>query len=178
VGIKMRDLTGPTQGRAIRDLLQALFVSEALQPSDPLWILSGWISDIPVIDNRARQFAIVDPDWPIDFIPLSGVFHTMLARGGSLAIVLREVEHNRFFLERLRSLRAEFPNRIRTKLTPDFHEKDIVGRDFVLSGSMNFTFRGLEVNDEHIILRTDPSTVAERRLTLEAHWREKLDVET
>ena len=177
MGVKMRDLTGPTQGRAIRDLLQGLFVAEAIQPSDPLWILSGWISDIPIVDNRARQFAIVDPDWPIDLVPLSSVLRTMLARGGSLAIVLRDVEHNRFFVERLRVLRFEYPDRIKTALTPDFHEKDIVGSDFVLSGSMNFTFRGLEVNDEHIVLRTDPSTVAERRLTLEARWREKLDVE-
>lgn len=171
----MRDLTGPTQGRAIRDLLQGLFVAEALQPSDPLWILSGWISDIPIIDNRARQFAIVDPDWPIGLVPISSILRTMLARGGSLAMVLRDVEHNRSFVERIRSLRIAFPNRIKIKLAPDFHEKDIVGRDFVLSGSMNFTFRGIEVNDEHIIFRSDAATVAERRLTLEAHWRERFD---
>lgn len=112
---KMRDLTGPTQGRAIRDLLQGLFVAEALRPSDPLWILSGWISDIPIIDNRARQFAVVDPDWPIDFIPLSSVLRTMLARGGSLAVVLRDVDHNKLFIERLRSLRIAYPNRIKRK---------------------------------------------------------------
>lgn len=171
----MRDLTGPTQGRVIRDLLQSLLVAETLAPSAPLWILSGWISDIAVVDNRANRFADIDPEWPLGPVLLSAVLRTIVRRGGSVAIVLRDVEHNRPFLNRLHSIQRWSPGRIRTTSAPDFHEKGIVGVDYDLSGSMNFTHSGVQVNDEHLVLRTDRATVAERRLTLDAHWRKRLD---
>jgi len=171
----MRDLTGPSQGRAIRDLLQSLLIAETLAPSDPLWILSGWITDIAVVDNRAGRFADVDPDWPLGPVPLTAVLRTIVTRGGSVAIVLRDVDHNRAFLDRLRGFKRSHPGRLKTVATADFHEKGIVGTDYDLSGSMNFTHRGIEVNDEHLILRTDKPTVAGRRLTLDANWRDRLD---
>jgi hypothetical protein len=171
----MRDLTGPTQGRAIRDLLQSLFVAETLAPSRPLWILSGWISDIAVVYNRAGGFRDVDPGWQLAPVPLSAVLRTIVTRGGSVAAVLRDVDHNRRFLERPRAIQRSHPDGMRTALAPDFHEKGIVGADYDLSGSMNFTYRGVEVNDEHLVFRTERAIVAARRLTLDAHWRGRLD---
>jgi hypothetical protein len=171
----MRDLTGPTQGRAIRDLLQSLLVTETLAPSDPLWLLSGWITDIAVVDNRAGRFADIDPEWPLGPVRLSAVLRSIVIRGGSVAIVLRDVDHNRPFLDRLRSVQRSHPGRLKIALAAEFHEKGMVGTDYDLSGSMNFTHRGVEVNDEHVILRTDRAVVAARRLTLDAHWRSRLN---
>ena len=161
----MRDLTGPSQGRAIRELLQGLLVAETLAPSNPLWVLSGWITDIAVVDTRAGRFSPVDSEWPLGRVPISAV-----------ALVLRDVEHNRAFLNRLRTVGRSCAARVRAALTSEFHEKALVGADYDRSGSMNFTHRGIEVNDEHLILRTDSQTVAARRLTLDAHWRARLDV--
>ena len=166
----MRDLTGPTQGRAIRDLLQGLLIAEILQPSDPLWILSGWISDVPLLDNRAGQFSGAVPSWPQTWITLSGALHTLVRKGGSIAIVLREVEHNLPFINRMAALSALFPGQVRVAATASFHEKGIVGSDYDISGSMNLTHSGIQVNDEHLIYRTDPSIVAERRITLDLNW--------
>jgi hypothetical protein len=171
----MRDLTGPSQGRAIRELLQGLLVAETLHPSDPLWVLSGWITDIAVVDNRAGRFSHVDSEWPLGPVSISAILGTIVRRGGSVALVLREVDHNRAFLNRLRMVGRSCAGRLRAALTSDFHEKGLVGADYDLSGSMNFTHRGIEVNDEHLILRTDPQAVAARRLTLDAHWRTRLD---
>ena len=39
------------------DLLQMLFLSELLAPSRCLWLVSPWISDIPVIDNRIERLS-------------------------------------------------------------------------------------------------------------------------
>jgi hypothetical protein len=75
----------------------------------------------------------------------------------------------------MRELRTEFPNRVRVLATPEFHAKGIVGRDFDLSGSMNLTNSGIDVNDEHLIFRVDPGTVAARRLALEARWGRALN---
>ena len=59
-----RDLHGPTQSRAIRDLFQSLFVAELINPSPKLWLFFAWISDVEILDNSARQFAVLEPDWP------------------------------------------------------------------------------------------------------------------
>lgn len=174
----MRDLTGPTQGRAIRDLLQTMLVSEALKPSKRLWFLSGWVSDIGVIDNRARGFGWLDPDWPLAMVGLSRVLSTIVHRGGRLALILREDPLNRSFVARLASTRRAFPDRIRVVFAPEFHEKGIVSDRFSLDGSMNFTYRGIEVNDEHVVFRTAPSDVATRRLTLEGRWGGQFDAES
>ena len=126
------------------------------------------------MDNRAGRFASLDAVWPLGPVPLSAVLRTVVARGGTLAVVLRDAAHNRSFLERLRILGRAFPGKVKIALASDFHEKGIVGSDYDLSGSMNLTHRGVEVNDEHLIFRTDRATVAARRLTLDAHWRSRL----
>ena len=59
-----RDLHGPAQSRAVRDLFQCLLIAELFNPSPKLWLFFAWISDVEIIDNSARQFAALEPDWP------------------------------------------------------------------------------------------------------------------
>jgi hypothetical protein len=165
-----RDLFGPGQTGAIRDLLQSLFIAELLQPSHRLWLAFGWISDVEILDNTARQFAPLHPDWPATGIRLSTVLKALIDRGGKVALVLRDVEHNRVFVERLKQIRTQYPARLQVVLEADVHEKGILGDDFLLSGSMNLTFNGITVNDEHLTLRTDRASVEEWRLVLEQKW--------
>lgn len=171
----MRDLTGPLQAAAIADLIQSLFIAEALAPSDPLWILSGWISDIPVIDNSIREFATIDPDWPTGKVSLLQAIRTIVAKGGRIGFILRDVDQNRQFIGRCSNLKRDFPGRIWWMLGEYQHEKGIVGARFDLSGSMNFTYHGIQVNGEHLIYRTDSETIAKRRLELATQWAEAFD---
>jgi len=167
-----RDLTGPGQTRAIRDMLQSLFTVELLRPSRRLWIGFGWISDIEILDNEARQFSALNPDWPAAPIRLSTVVEALAAKGCDIVVLIRDHVHNRGFIERVRPLQAA--GRIRLIIAPDFHEKGLLGDGYVLSGSMNLTWSGITVNDEHVLLRTDPGAVAERRLQLEERWGSQL----
>ena len=172
--ISPRDLFGPGQTGAIRDLLQSLFVAELLKPSRQLWLVFGWISDIEILDNRARQFSSLKPDWPTAGIRLSTVIEELIEKGGAVALVLRDVEHNRIFIDRLRRICERHPKKLQYVLESDVHEKGILADDFLLSGSMNLTFNGIAVNDEHITLRTDKASVEEWRLVLEQKWGGKL----
>ncbi|RWO03011.1 phospholipase D-like domain-containing protein DpdK [Mesorhizobium sp.] len=167
-----RDLTGPGQTRAIRDVLQSLFALEILRPSRRLWIGFGWISDIEILDNEARQFSALQPDWPATSIRLSAVIGALAAKGCDVVILIREHTNNRAFIERMRPMQQA--GLIRMLIAPDFHEKGLLGDDYVLSGSMNLTWNGVTVNDEHVLLRTDPASVAERRLQLEEKWGAQL----
>jgi hypothetical protein len=167
-----RDLTGPGQTRAIRDVLQSLFALELLWPSRRLWIGFGWISDIEILDNEARQFSALQPDWAAGSIRLSAVIEAIAAKGCEVVILIRDHTNNRGFIDRMRPLQRA--GHIRMIIASDFHEKGLLGDDYVLSGSMNLTWNGVTVNDEHILLRTDPAAVAERRLQLEEKWGAQL----
>lgn len=90
-------------------------------------------------------------------------------------VITRPDSINEPFIATMRSLRTQFPQSLGLLVEPDFHDKGLVGDDYELAGSMNFTRKGIETNSEHLIFRTDAEVVAERRLDLTARWQTKLD---
>jgi phosphatidylserine/phosphatidylglycerophosphate/cardiolipin synthase-like enzyme len=160
-----------TAGSALvpADFLQSLFVAELLRPSRRLWISSPWVSDVELIDNAARQFSALSLTWPASRIRLSTVLRTLLERGGRAAIIVNESSHNDEFVSRLEPLQRDF-SELSVVRAAKLHEKGIVGDRFTLDGSMNLTYNGVYANEEYLIYRTNPATVAERRLTLENRW--------
>jgi hypothetical protein len=166
----IRDFTGPRQAQAIRDVLESLLTAELIRPSSTLWLLSAWITDVEVLDNRTRAFAALCPDWPSSPIRLSQVIEALIHRGGCVAVVLRQVDHNIDFLQRLAKLQPTSEGRLGIASAPDAHDKSLIGDDFVLSGSMNFTRHGMTVNDESVLLRVDPAAAANRRVALHQRW--------
>lgn len=169
-----RDLHGPAQSRAVRDLLQSLFAAELINPSIKLWFFFAWISDIEIIDNAARQFAALEPDWPATSIRLSQVLRALLSRGVEIRLIIRQDGHNDLFVTRLRELKARYGDKVKWIIEKSFHAKGLLGSDYFLSGSMNLTLNGISVNGEHLILRTDPAAVAEQSLQLESQWEGRL----
>ncbi len=158
----------------MQDVLQSLFLAELASPSSELWILSAWVSDIEVIDNRARAFSGIRSDWPSATIRLSSVLETLTIGGAKVKVVMRDVEHNKPFLNSLRDIQHLVPGGLGVVVATTAHDKAIVGDNFVFSGSMNLTNSGLTTNDEHMLLRVDPSAAASRRLELERQWKGEL----
>jgi hypothetical protein len=165
-----RDLHGPAQSRAVRDLFQSLFVAELIHPSPKLWLFFAWISDVEIIDNSAREFAALQPDWPAAPIRLSQLLRALLARGVQIRLVIREDCHNDFFIARLQTLKERYGDQIKWTVQGRFHAKGLLGADYFLSGSMNLTLNGISINGEHLVLRTDPAAVAEQSIELETRW--------
>ena len=64
--------------------------------------------------------------------------------------------------------------RLRLIRAPALHEKGILTDRFTLDGSINLTYHGVHINEEHLIYRTDPQKVSEHQLVLEARWRDHL----
>ncbi len=167
-----RDLTIPGQKLAIKDLIQSIFVAELISPSKTLWIGSGWISDIEMIDNRSRQFMHLCPEWPASWIRFTNVLQSLVERGGKVVLILRDEKHNYTFIDKVN--RLNLGESIKVIVEGDFHEKGIVGDDYCLSGSMNFTFSGIQINDEHVTYRCDPQVVHERLIVMREKWGESL----
>jgi phosphatidylserine/phosphatidylglycerophosphate/cardiolipin synthase-like enzyme len=156
------------------ELLQSLFAAELLRPSRRFWIVSAWLSNVEVLDNTARQFAALDPEWPAARIRLSRALASMLRRGTEVVVVTNANRHNDDFMARMREHEERFGKRLHLIRTEHLHEKGILGDHFTLDGSMNLTYSGIFVNEEHLIYRYDPTKVAERRVQLENRWRDAL----
>lgn len=165
-----REIAMTRSPRVPAELVQSIFVAELIRPSRQLWLSSPWISDIELIDNRARQFASLCPDWPSTWISLTRVLEALMMRGSAVTVVTNADSHNRRVCERIEELARTYPGQARAIVDESLHEKGIVGEWFSLSGSMNLTFHGIHVNQEHLIYTCDEARVTERRVGFELRW--------
>jgi phosphatidylserine/phosphatidylglycerophosphate/cardiolipin synthase-like enzyme len=167
---KDRIIYSRASARKVPDLLQMIFAAELLCPSRCLWIVSPWISDIPVIDNRTNGFLSFEPEWARSQVRLSQVLGRLLRVGTTVYIATRPVEHNETFLARIR--REAEPDNLPLviKTAEELHEKGILGDSFYLSGSMNFTHSGISLNEEAIHYTADSVVVAENRVRFTERW--------
>jgi len=166
-----RDIYLETSKLLPTEFLQSLFISELINPSPRIWISSPWINDIEIIDNTARQFSTLVPHWPASRIRFSDLLGALLDKGSQIVVIANYSEHNEEFLSRIRVLQELHAESLHIIRTRDVHEKGILTDRFTLDGSMNFTYRGVNINQEYLGYRCDPSVVHERKLTLEERWR-------
>ena len=169
-----RDIYAERSNLVPAEFLQSLFISELIRPSSRIWISSPWINDIDLIDNTARQFGALVPSWPASWIRLSDVLGALLDRGAEIVIIANYDPRNIEFLSRMESLGEVHLRRVHIIQTADVHEKGILSDNFTLDGSMNFTYRGVNINQEYLGYRCDPQIVHQRRLVLEERWRRQL----
>lgn len=153
---------------AVADLLETLMIAELLTPPSRLLLISPWISDFPIVDNRAGQFTHLDAQWGTGRIRLSAILRSFLARGTQVSIACRPGSREDEFVHRLQAV-AEVDGsdaflsiqRAEDRLRDRSHEKALVADSWALHGSMNFTYSGVELNGELVTFTDDPSAVAE-----------------
>jgi len=166
----MTDRSARTFGRgptpAVSDMLQVLFGLELAAPSERIWVVAPWQSDIPVLDNRSGEFSAVGPGWPLRMVRLSEVLSASLDRGSIVTAVMKDDPSNMTMRVAMGALEARYPERCRLIIEDQVHEKGIVTDHAYLSGSMNWTFNGQKANLEKVSLDTDASTIAVQQLEL------------
>jgi len=152
---------------AIADLLVIAFSGELLRPSKNLTLVSPYMSDFPVLDNRTGSFNSLDPAWPATTIPMTWILRSMLGRGSEVRLACNHSHREDQFIRSLFEL-AERDDTLGLlkicqfdKSEPLSHEKALIADRWALHGSMNFTYSGVELNGELVTLTTDPNRVAE-----------------
>ena len=165
-----RQLAKRSSSEELAQLLQSLFAAELIAPSRDFWIVSPWISDIPLLDNRDGSFQHLEPTWPTSTVRLSQVLGKLVGLGTNLRIACRPDERNLEFINNLDSTTEGSRTQLSIFRSNDLHEKGILGDSFYLSGSMNLTYYGLTVNEEALQLHTDLEFIAEKRLHLASRW--------
>lgn len=162
--------------REVENLMQSILAAELVAPSTTIWLVSPWVSDIPVIDNRTGAFSGLETSWSRRTLTLVEVLTALLRLGSDLVVATRPDDHNRRFVHRLESSAIGAGVGDRLLVHQDererLHEKGLLGDDYYLSGSMNFTESGIRLNDEAVKYELSPEAVAQARV----HFRQEYSV--
>lgn len=151
--------------------LHKLFVSELLAPSRPFWIVSAWLSDIEVIDNRGAELIELAPDLPVRTLRLVELLEHQIDAGATVHVIVREHVYNRAVMRRLEAIRLRSSaGTIRTLQRPDVHEKILLTDRLKVSGSMNLTHNGRLRNSETVQFTDDADAIERQRLDLEHRY--------
>ena len=154
----------------VRHALESLFVAESLFGSPEIWIVSPWISDVPVIDNRGGQFAHLSTLGNRRIL-LSEILIYISSRFGTrVTVVISDHEWASEFRANLPRAFAEqkkskFLNLV-VESQYELHEKSITTKDWQVGGSMNFTKQGIEVRDEVVTIDNTSELLAEAIIDL------------
>jgi len=164
--------TSGATGITGESILTTVLVSELLCPSPELWLVSPWISDIDAIDNTRGDFDALFLDPVARTYTLSQVLGQLAYGSTAINVVCRPDDHNYAFLDRLK--RQAPLDKLDIIRHLDVHEKTMCGLNWLLTGSMNFTVRGLLVNDESITFRSDTQAAAHARIDFNHRWKARL----
>jgi hypothetical protein len=167
---RRRTIYSRFSSRQIPDLLQSIFVAELLAPSQCLWLVTPWVSDIEVLDNSGGELSVLEPEWPPGPISITSVLLRMMELGTTVHLVTRDVPHNRRVRDRLQEAANARDLRLRLHAETELHEKGLLGDGFFLAGSMNFTFNGVSLNNESVTLTTNAAEVAENHVAFRKAW--------
>lgn len=160
--------TSPRLSLRLDNGLAAVFAGELLDPSPEIWIVSPWVSDVPVLDNSDQDFDVLLGDGFVGPVAFTTVLGRLAEFGSLLHLTVKPDDHNRDFVERLS--RHVPSSQLDVHHAADVHEKTLCGWNWVVSGSMNFTWRGFEVNEESVVYDIDSALAAQSRLDFEHRW--------
>ncbi|WP_432097985.1 phospholipase D-like domain-containing protein DpdK [Streptomyces sp. WAC 04229] len=160
--------TGARTGLRIDSILSAALMAEILNPSSDMWLVSPWITDVQVIDNSHGTYDAFFGDASPSGWRLSDALLRIAGAGAHVHVVTRPDPHNDAFLRRIEAPEME---RVRVLRDPDIHEKTLCGQEWILTGSMNYTVRGMAKNDELVTYKVGGPDAGQARLDLAQRWR-------
>lgn len=161
-----------TSQQLIRELLQMMFLGELLSPGgERSWLVSAWISNIVLFDNRAGGFGAINPEWGKREIRLIEVAVDLMARGTPLGLATSFDSHNDQLVVGLTDAANEagLSDQLTIIRRQHLHTKGVLLKRGLLTGSMNLTYNGLEINDELVVYDIGSKTLAEARLNFESY---------
>ena len=166
-------LTNENYRNQFRQMLSSQLLGMLFSPQD-IWWVSPWITDFDLLDNRTGNWNTVEPRWGLRYVRLSELVIRLMESGSRIRMVTIEDDRTFKFVEQLRQ---EIPdNRTFQHVTKEeLHIKGMLTTDFWLKGSMNFTYRGTNKNDEQLDLIVSPSAIVEARLEYESRYGNFID---
>ena len=162
-------LHGPLGRRQFREVLGGLMAGLLLNP-EPIWLVSPWLSDFPLLDNCSGQWDALEPGWGSREVSFNEVLATAVNGGCRLRVVTRDDAYSRRFVQQL-SGRLMAGHDFSCQFSEQVHTKGLLTHSCFLKGSMNYTWSGTNRNDEHVMLTSNSQIISEALLEFEEHYR-------
>ncbi|MEU8800778.1 phospholipase D-like domain-containing protein DpdK [Spirillospora sp. NPDC048819] len=162
-------------GITVDSVMRAALLSELVRPVSEgrtLWLVSGWVTEVPVIDNSYGAYdALLGDDFPA-VANLSHVLGAIHRRGTFVNLVTMRLPRNEVFANQLRRAAGDTPE---PHITDGevAHEKTLCTNSWLIEGSMNFTRNGLGVNDESVNYTTNSAKIAKALMDFADRWEGK-----
>lgn len=160
-------LHGPFGDTQLRESLGSLLASLIMIP-DEIWLVSPWVSDFKILDNRSGDWDHVHHSWGARYVYFSEMLTASVEAGSKLTLVTNSDLMNETFYKKLTSKLD--PARVRWAQAERLHTKGLLCSSFFVSGSMNFTYSGTNRNDERVQLTTSSNTIVEARLEFQKRY--------
>ena len=157
----------------LKELMQNIFVGELLKPSNDIWIVSPWISNINLIENRGGDFDIINPDWRGKIIKLEDIIVHVSLLKTKVYLATNNDPHNEIFINSLsRKLNEKGTiDNVEFIRKEELHlKKGLLNDHGSLSGSMNITYYGIEINDEQITYTLSKEVISQDKQIFEKHY--------
>jgi len=159
---------GPYGMRQLKETLSDILVGLIISPDD-IWLVSPWVSDFDLLDNRSGQWDSIEPAWGARHVRFSELLVAAIKSGCNLKYVTNSDDMNqRFYNSLIAGLRSD--QSILKLEKNSLHTKGMLCSSFFLAGSMNFTYSGTHRNDERIQLTIDPNAIAEAKIEFESQY--------
>jgi phosphatidylserine/phosphatidylglycerophosphate/cardiolipin synthase-like enzyme len=163
--------TSTAMKSAVHEVLGFAFAQELLLPSNDVFLVAPWISNIVVFDNKLGQFSALDPDWGKRDIRLVEVLVSAAKNGARIHVLTRPDPHNQHVEGRLKEAMSDvgLSETLNWKTIPTLHSKGLLTDSFYLDGSMNLTESGVHLNDETIAISFMTGEIAAARVHFEEY---------
>jgi phosphatidylserine/phosphatidylglycerophosphate/cardiolipin synthase-like enzyme len=160
-----------TSQAAVHEALAFVFTQELLLPSEHVFVVAPWISNIPILDNRHGAFMSLNPEWARTDIHLVEVLTALATRGVRLHLHVGTDVHNRYFESRLQEALADagVSGQCHWQVHRHLHTKGVLTDQVLVSGSMNFTRNGIRLLDESVDICFAPEIVGTARAHFESY---------
>src|SRR5437764_14410528 len=105
-----------------------MFVGEMLHTTGTLWIVSPWVTNVALIDNRSGNFDSLNPEWGRREVRIAEVLSFLMARGSRVVLVTRNLDTNKGLVVALNeeAQRLALNDQLKVILRDHLHSKGIL----------------------------------------------------
>ncbi len=154
------------------DCLSSLLTLELFSPGKELYLISPWLSNVPLIDNRYGQFRAIAGEYNKPTLYLVDILRLLAERGTAVRVLYLSPAKDMtgIFLRGIQDV-----ENIEHRGFRRLHEKGLITSHFYLRGSMNFTYSGINLNQESVELTTDEAAVWQALQEAQMLWEGDAD---
>ena len=143
-------------------IFESFMLLELHKPSKSIWLVTNWINDIAVLDNRVGRLKTNRQHLENQYIHLSDLFFQLLG-SSTCNLIIRDTPHNEEFLHTMNKKlehSKERKQRLRIKRCETIKEGMFLGERFCITGSMEWTFDGTKEFIGEAIISTAKNEIA------------------